>query len=71
MKLTKPGSLSHDIGHNTIVYLNTGAWGTTRHAWVAIEAQFLGNRDARALHLNAAFCLFSQGISLSVSTVIG
>jgi hypothetical protein len=27
MKLTKPGSLSHAIGHNTIFYLNTGAWG--------------------------------------------
>jgi hypothetical protein len=30
-------------------------------AWLALEEQFLGNRDARALHLDAQFHLFSQG----------
>jgi hypothetical protein len=34
---------------------------TTRQAWLALEDQFLGNRDARALHLDAQFHLFSQG----------
>jgi hypothetical protein len=32
-----------------------------RQAWLALEDQFLGNRDARALHLDAQFHLFSQG----------
>jgi hypothetical protein len=34
---------------------------TSRQAWLALEEQFLGNRDARALHLDAQFHLFSQG----------
>jgi hypothetical protein len=34
---------------------------TARQAWLALEDQFLGNRDARALHLDAQFHLFSQG----------
>jgi hypothetical protein len=34
---------------------------TARQAWLALEDQFLGNRDARALHLDAHFHLFSQG----------
>jgi hypothetical protein len=34
---------------------------TGRQAWLALEDQFLGNRDARALHLDAQFHLFSQG----------
>jgi hypothetical protein len=34
---------------------------TGRQAWLALEEQFLGNRDARALHLDAQFHLFSQG----------
>jgi hypothetical protein len=34
---------------------------TGRQAWLALEEQFLGNRDARALHLDAQFHQFSQG----------
>jgi hypothetical protein len=34
---------------------------TGRQAWLAFEEQFLGNQDARALHLDAQFHLFSQG----------
>jgi hypothetical protein len=34
---------------------------TTRHLWLAIENQFLGNREQRTLHLDAAFCNFVQG----------
>jgi hypothetical protein len=34
---------------------------TARQAWLALEYQFLGNSDVRALHLDAQFHLFSQG----------
>jgi hypothetical protein len=34
---------------------------TVRHLWLAIENQFLGNREQRTLHLDAAFCNFVQG----------
>jgi hypothetical protein len=37
-----------------------------RAAWLAIEGQFLGNAEARALRLDAAFRIFVQG-DLSVS----
>jgi hypothetical protein len=33
---------------------------TARQAWLALEGQFLGNREAWALHLDAQFHLFSQ-----------
>jgi hypothetical protein len=33
----------------------------SRQAWLALEEQFLRNRDARALHLDAQFHQFSQG----------
>jgi primosomal replication protein N len=33
---------------------------TARQAWLALEGQFLGNREARALHLDAQFHLFSH-----------
>jgi hypothetical protein len=39
---------------------------TTRHLWLAIENQFLGNREQRTLHLDAVFHNFVQG-DLSVS----
>jgi hypothetical protein len=39
---------------------------TARHLWLAIENQFLGNREQRTLHLNAAFRTFVQG-DLSVN----
>jgi hypothetical protein len=32
---------------------------TARQEWLALEDQFLGNRDARALHLEAQFRQFS------------
>jgi hypothetical protein len=43
---------------------------TTRQAWLTLEDQFLGNRDARALHLDAHFHLFSQGTSPWMSTAV-
>jgi hypothetical protein len=39
---------------------------TTRHLWLAIENQFLGNREQHTLHLDAAFRTFVQG-DLSVN----
>ncbi|XP_062208877.1 uncharacterized protein LOC133910525 [Phragmites australis] len=39
---------------------------TARIIWVALEQQFLGNRETRALHLDAEFRNFAQG-DLSVS----
>jgi hypothetical protein len=34
---------------------------TTRHLWLTIKNQFLGNREHRTLHLDAAFRTFVQG----------
>jgi hypothetical protein len=34
---------------------------TARQAWLAIEAQFLGNSESRVLQLNARFRAFKQG----------
>jgi hypothetical protein len=34
--------------------------GIARHAWLAIEEQFLGNREARALCLDVEFRVFMQ-----------
>jgi hypothetical protein len=34
---------------------------TARQAWLAIEAQFLGNNELRVLQLDARFCAFKQG----------
>jgi hypothetical protein len=34
---------------------------TVRHLWLAIENQFLGNREHRTLHLDVAFRTFVQG----------
>jgi hypothetical protein len=39
---------------------------TARHLWLAIENQFLGNREQRTLHLDVAFRNFVQG-DLTVS----
>jgi hypothetical protein len=39
---------------------------TTRHLWLGLQNQFLGNRETHTLHLDAAFCKFLQG-NLSVS----
>lgn len=35
--------------------------GTTHHTWIVVEEQFLGNREARALHLDAKFYVFMHG----------
>jgi hypothetical protein len=40
---------------------------TGHQAWLALEEQFLGNRDAQALHLDAQFHQFFQG-DLSVGS---
>jgi hypothetical protein len=40
----------HDIVHER--------GGTSRQVWLAIEEQFLGSREARALHLNAQSRIF-------------
>jgi hypothetical protein len=34
---------------------------TARSAWVALETQFLGNRETRAIYLDAQFRNFMQG----------
>jgi hypothetical protein len=34
---------------------------TARRAWLAIEAQFLGNNESHILQLDARFCAFKQG----------
>jgi hypothetical protein len=34
---------------------------TARRAWLAIEAQFLGNSESHILQLDARFCAFKQG----------
>jgi hypothetical protein len=34
---------------------------TNQQVWLALEEQFLGNRDARVLHLDTQFYQFSQG----------
>ena len=45
--------------------------GTARQAWLALEGQFLGNAEFRALQLDASFRTFEQGTSPSVSSVGG
>jgi len=39
---------------------------TARHAWLAVQSQFLGNREARSIHLETRFRNFVQG-ELSVT----
>ena len=34
---------------------------TARATWLAIETQFLGNQETRALYLDTQFCNFVQG----------
>jgi hypothetical protein len=41
---------------------------TARHLWLAIENQFLGNREQRTLHLDATFVLLFRVTSRSMST---
>jgi hypothetical protein len=54
------------ISNSITPELNQVVWergATVRHLWLAIENQFLGNREQRTLHLDAAFHNFVQGIS--------
>jgi hypothetical protein len=39
--------------------------GTARQTWVALKDQFLGNREARTLHLDASFRLGEGNLSVS------
>ena len=39
---------------------------TAWHAWLAVKSQFLGNREARSIHLETRFRTFIQG-DLSVT----
>jgi len=55
------GTLSTELA-NTV--MDRGC--TARAAWLAVETQFLGNRETRALHLDARFRNFVQG-DLSIS----
>ena len=41
---------------------------TARQTWLALEGQFPRNQEARVLHLDVQFHLFSQGTSLWEST---
>jgi hypothetical protein len=41
---------------------------TMRHLWLAVKNQFLGNREQRTLHLDAAFRTFVRGDPRSMST---
>jgi hypothetical protein len=51
--------ISNSITPELQVVRERGA--TARHLWLAIENQFLGNREQRTLHLNATFRNFVQG----------
>ena len=50
------GSISNDL----VDTISAGAI-STRDAWLAVETQFLGNRETRGLYLDAEFRSFSQG----------
>jgi hypothetical protein len=50
------GTITIDLKGNIRDQADTG-----RQAWLALEEQFLRNRNARALHLDAQFHQFSQG----------
>ena len=43
---------------------------SARDAWLAVESQFLGNREARSIQLETKFRNFVQGdLSVTVNTV--
>jgi len=50
------GTISHDLA-DAVLESNS----TARSAWLAVETQFLGNRETRALILDAEFRNFVQG----------
>ena len=53
------GTLANDLVDIVLSRNTQGA--TARTTWLAIEAQFLGNKEARALHPDARFRTFVQG----------
>jgi len=53
------GTLSNDLVD--IVLSKSPHGSIARTTWLAIEAQFLGNKEARTLHLDARFRTFVQG----------
>ena len=54
-------TLTDDLGE-----IISAQGSTARHAWLAVESQFLGNREARSIHLETRFRNFVQG-DLSVT----
>jgi hypothetical protein len=50
------GTISTDFAETVM-----GRGGSARAAWLAIEVQFLGNRETRTLHLDTQFRHFCQG----------
>ena len=44
-----------------VVFERRERGATARATWLAIESQFLGNQETRALYLDAQFCNFVQG----------
>ncbi|XP_066341145.1 uncharacterized protein [Miscanthus floridulus] len=50
-------TLTDDLGE-----IISAQGSTARHAWLAIESQFLGNREARSIHLETWFRNFIQGL---------
>jgi hypothetical protein len=58
--------IAHWHTHRRALGHRPQARGTTHQAWVALEAEFLGNRETRSLHLNTSFRIYSQE-DLSVS----
>jgi len=49
-------TLTDDLGE-----IISAQGSTARHAWLAVESQFLGNREARSIHLETRFRNFVQG----------
>jgi hypothetical protein len=49
-----------------LVEIISAQGSTARHAWLAVESHFLGNREARSIHLETRFRNFVQG-DLSVT----
>jgi hypothetical protein len=54
------GTITVDLQETTRA-CNRGRERTAQQLWVALQEQFLGNREAHALHLNTQFQLFVQG----------
>jgi len=55
-------TLTNDLGE-----IIRAQGSTARHAWLAVESQFLGNREARSIQLETKFRNFVQGDLLSIT----